>query len=95
MNYTLFLAGVAMATFAASSVFFLKLWKTTRDSFFGYFAIACGILSAERVVALFVQGVLDDSSATLPESSSWIYLLRLFAFIMILLAIIHKNLHKN
>lgn len=96
MNYTLFLAGISMATFAASGLFFVKLWKAAQDRFFVFFAIACGLLSIERVVALFVQGVLDSSVVTpLPESTSWIYLIRLLAFLMIMIAIVSKNMHKK
>lgn len=95
MNYTLFLAGISMATFAASGLFFVKLWKAAQDRFFAFFAIACGLLSIERVVALFVQGVLDPSATPPPESTSWIYLIRLFAFSMIVIAIVSKNMHRK
>jgi hypothetical protein len=95
LNYTLFLAGISMATFGASALFFLKLWKAAQDRFFMFFAIACALLSIERIVALFVQGVLDPDFAPLPESTSWIYLIRLFAFLMIVIAIVSKNMHKK
>lgn len=95
MNYTLFLAGITMATFLASGLFFLKLWRAADDRFFMFFAIACALLSVERVVALFVQGVLDVSSAPPPESTSWIYLIRLLAFAMIVVAIVSKNMHRK
>ncbi len=95
MNYTLFLAGISMATFAASGLFFVKLWRAAQDRFFAFFAIACGLLSIERVVALFVQGVFDSDLVPLPESTSWIYLIRLLAFLMIVIAIVSKNMHKK
>lgn len=95
MTYTIFLAGVTMATFLASGLFFLKLWKAADDRFFAFFAIACALLSVERVVALFVQGVLDTSTSPPPESSSWIYLIRLLAFAMIVVAIVSKNMHRR
>jgi len=95
MTYTVFLAGITMATFAASALFFLKLWKAAQDSFFLFFAGACLLLSIERVVALFVQGVLYTVRTPLPESSSWIYFIRMLSFLMILTAIISKNLHKK
>lgn len=95
MNYVIFLAGVSGAAFAFSGLFFLKLWRAARDSFFAYFAIACGLLALERLVALFVSGALSYSSNSLPESESWIYLIRLLAFLMILIAIISKNMHRK
>lgn len=95
MNYTYFLAGISMATFAASGLFFVKLWRAAQDRFFAFFAIACALLSVERVIALFVQGVLDSTTAPPPESTSWIYLIRLLAFSMIVIAIVSKNMHRK
>lgn len=95
MNYTLFLAGITMTTFAASGLFFIKLWKAAQDRFFAFFAIASGLLSVERIVGLFVQGVFDTTASPPPESSSWIYLIRLLAFAMIVIAIVSKNMHRK
>ncbi|WP_413290573.1 DUF5985 family protein [Bdellovibrio sp. HCB337] len=89
--YTVFLAGVSMAAFLASGLFFLKLWKASQDKFFKYFAVACWFLSLERVVVLFVQTPLSPEPKDQTELSFWIYLLRLCAFIMILVAIVEKN----
>lgn len=91
MNATLFLSGVAMAVFGASGIFFLKLWKASHDRFFMFFAVACWLLSIERVVSLFVHGSFNALDAHQTDSSSWVYVIRLFAFTMILIAIVEKN----
>lgn len=91
MNPTSFLAGVAMMTFLASGVFFLKFWKASRDRFFLYFCIACWLLASERVVGLFVLREYEAITISVLEANSWIYLIRLCAFAFILIAILEKN----
>lgn len=95
IGYTFFLAGVTMATFAASGLFFLKLWKASRDRFFLFFSIACGFLSLERFLALFIGGAFSPLRSEASEFTIWIYLIRLLAFMMILFAIIEKNRKKK
>jgi hypothetical protein len=91
MNAPTFLAGICLATFAASGLFFLKFWRASQDRFFLYFAIACWFISFERLVAFFVQGMLDSNQPPPPEGVSWVYLIRLCAFILIILAFYEKN----
>lgn len=80
-----------MAAFGFSGVFFLKFWKASHDRFFLFFAVACWLLSAERLVSLFVQGALTNLTNTQIDSSSWVYLIRLLAFATILVAVVEKN----
>lgn len=94
MLYTVFLAGATMAAYFASGLFFLKLWRTSQDKFFKFFAIACWFLSLERIVVLFVQTPLSPEPKDQTELSSWIYLLRLCAYMMILFAVVEKNRKK-
>lgn len=86
-----FLAGACMATFAASGVFFMKFWKASRDSFFLLFGLACWLIALERLAALFVHGALDAENPTAAESTGWMYIIRLLAFVLLLVAIIDKN----
>ena len=80
-----------MATFAASGLFFLKFFLTTRDRFFFHFATACWLLSAERIVVLFLEKPFpSDTTAMSPENYS-IFIFRLLAFLVIVRAIINKN----
>ena len=93
MNHLYFLSGIATATFAFSSIFFLKFWKASRDSFFLYFCIACGLLAIERVVILLAthQHVGPHQA----EISIWVYMIRLLAFGVILTAVVTKNRSSN
>jgi uncharacterized membrane protein HdeD (DUF308 family) len=78
-----FLLGV-IATFSLTAgVFFLKFWKSTRDSFFLAFAAAFIIEGLNRITFLFLPKP--------NEGSPKIYLVRLFSYLLILLAILKKN----
>ena len=64
-------------------LFFVRYWRSTGDRFFAFFAVAFWALGANW--ALLVGR--DPSDEYLP----YFYLLRLFAFLLILSAIIDKN----
>jgi uncharacterized membrane protein HdeD (DUF308 family) len=80
---TQFLSGAITMGFAIAGLFFLRFWKDTRDSLFLKFAMAFFLLGiAQALLAL----------ANVPvEERSWIYLVRLLAFVLILVAIARKN----
>jgi uncharacterized membrane protein HdeD (DUF308 family) len=78
-----FLLGVIAATSFTAGLFFLKFWRRTRDSLFLSFAIAFLIEGANRAAVL--------RTARPNEGSPWIYMVRLFAFLIILGGILHKN----
>ena len=90
MNSVEFVSGIYMATFAASGVFFLKFWRASKDRFFLFFCLACWLLSAERVALLLVDGGYSGIEPR-SESHTYVYLIRMAAFILILLAVIEKN----
>lgn len=91
MNTVFFLSGVCTATFSASALFFLKFWRTSRDPFFLYFAVACLLIALERFMTLFVEGTSSPLVTPATEASSWVYLIRLGAFVIISVAILAKN----
>lgn len=78
-----FLLGVIATASVISGIFFLKCWKDTRDSFFLAFAISFIIEGLNRAAIL----ALDRPN----EGSPYIYVVRLFSFLLILLAILKKN----
>ena len=86
-----FMSGASMMAFAASALFFLKFWKASRDRFYLLFAIACGLLSMERIVLFMVTDTFHPVRNEVTEANSWVYLMRLGAFVMIVLAVILKN----
>jgi Family of unknown function (DUF5985) len=78
-----FLSGAVVAGFLLAGLFFLRFWKRTHDGLFRAFAWAFFLLG-------FSQGLL--ALAHVPdEERSWLYLIRLLAFALILAAIIRKN----
>lgn len=73
---------VAMASFVAT-LFFLRFWRQTRDSFFALFATAFAIDAVSRFV-LELAEVPD-------ETKPFYYVPRLITFGLIVLAIVLKN----
>ena len=78
-----FLAGVVFTGYFVAASFFLRFWTRTREHLFAIFACAFWLLVAtQALVAL----------AGVPrEEQSWIYLLRLAAFVLIIVGIVAKN----
>jgi hypothetical protein len=78
-----FLAGGLTTCYLVATVFFFRFWHRTGDRLFITFAIAFALLTIEQV-ALLVFGIQD-------ERSNYLYVLRIIAFLVILYAIIEKN----
>lgn len=78
-----FLSGAVAMGFAACALFFLRFWRRTREELFLAFAVAFLLLGAGHTI-------LALGSIPTEERGS-IYLLRLVAFLVILLAIYRKN----
>jgi hypothetical protein len=79
-----FLAGMIAMGFAIAALFFLRFWNRTREGLFLAFAAAFGLLAGHQ--ALIAALRIAD------EDRSWVYLIRLAAFVLIILAILRKNL---
>ena len=82
-----FLLGVLATMFLAASLFFVRFWVETRDSFFLAFAASFTVEGLSQVVAVFQPKP--------NESSPWIYFVRLLAMLLILGAILKKNYERN
>lgn len=78
-----FLSGAVTLAFAIAGLFFFRFWRRTGDGLFAAFAIAFSLLGLQQALL-----VLANIAA---EERSWLYLLRLAAFLLILLAIAQKN----
>jgi len=78
-----FLSGAVTLGFLVAALFFVRFWRRTRDTLFGAFAAAFFLLGLNQ--ALLVVGHIPV------EERSWIYVLRLAAFLIIILAIANKN----
>lgn len=83
MEFAPFVSGLIAMGFAVCSVFFLRFWRRTRDSFFLVFAIAFFLLALNQALTTLLGLPLEERS--------WLYLLRLAAFLIIIVAIVRKN----
>ena len=79
-------AGAIAMGYAVASVFFLRFWATTRDRLFLAFAGAFALMALN-------QGLPALLNIPREEQSNF-YLLRLVAFLLIIFAIVAKNLTK-
>jgi hypothetical protein len=81
-----FLSGLVTATFAVCALFFFRFWRRSRDSLFAGLALTFSLLA-------FGQA-LTTALALPPEERTWIYLMRLLAFLILIFAIVRKNLAR-
>jgi peptidoglycan/LPS O-acetylase OafA/YrhL len=78
-----FLSGAITMGFALAGLFFLAFRKRTGESLFLAFALAFWLLGLAQALLVF---------ADIPaEERSWLFLVRLVAFALILVAIWRKN----
>jgi hypothetical protein len=78
-----FAAGAVSMGFAVCGLYFLRFWRATRDGLFLAFALAFWLLGISQATITFAAGLVEERS--------WLFLLRLAAFLLILLAILRKN----
>lgn len=78
-----FFAGAATVSLLVIVMFFLRFWKRTRDRLFLFFAGAFVVMMIERIV----RAVMEVEN----EWAPYVYLVRLAAFVLILVAIVDKN----
>jgi hypothetical protein len=79
-----YVAGAITMGYAIAGLFFLRFWSRTRDTLFAVFAVAFWLLALNQGVAALAEVPREDQA--------WIYLLRLLAFLLIIVAIVRKNL---
>lgn len=81
-----FFSGMIAMGFAVCAVFFLRFWRRTQDSLFLVFAFAFLLLALNQALTTLLGLPLEERS--------WLYLLRLAAFLIIIGAIVRKNVGK-
>lgn len=80
------LGAIAMASLIAG-LFFLRFWKDTGDRFFLFFAASFLIEGVNRAAL----GFSNDPN----EGRPFFYFVRFLSFLLILIAIIQKNMTKD
>jgi L-asparagine transporter-like permease len=79
-----FLAGAVTLAHVVAAGFFLRFWRRTADRLFLAFAIAFVLLALNQTLAQML-GAADERVA-------FVYILRVLAYVLILAAIVDKNL---
>lgn len=81
-----FVRGAVAMGYAAAGLFFLRFYVRTRDRLFIMFCIALWLLGIIRLAMVLVNESDEDH---------YFYWLRLVAYVLILIAIIDKNLPRT
>ena len=82
-----FLSGAVTLGYLVASLFFVRFWRKTSDRFFLAFAAAFFLMALNQALAQWI-GAAD-------ERVGYTYLLRVLAFVLILVAIADKNLSSS
>ena len=82
--YSDYLAGMITMGYLVSAAFFLQFWSRTKDALFLSFALAFLLIAISAAFTSLLQLPLEEYS--------WIYLLRLAAFLLLIAAILQNNL---
>ncbi len=80
-----FMLGAIALGLAVAGLFFLRFWRDTRDRLFALFSVAFWVLALNWTALAFTRT---------DEMRTWLYAIRLVAFLVILYAIIDKNRAK-
>jgi hypothetical protein len=77
------LSGVLFTGYLVVGLFFLRFWASSRDRLFAMFAASFWLLALQRLLIALTRNWLEDQSL--------LYLIRLLAFTIIVVAIVDKN----
>jgi membrane protein CcdC involved in cytochrome C biogenesis len=78
-----FLSGATVLACMGIALFFVRFWRSSGDRLFAIFALAFTVFAANRLILV----LLSDEN----ENTTYVYLVRLVAFVLIILAILDKN----
>jgi len=82
-----FITGMLTAGYLVAGLFFLKFWRRTGDGLFLAFAAAFALMALNQAIPV-VFGIPD-------EALGGVYLLRLAAFLLIIWAVLRKNIARR
>ena len=81
-----FLRGIAAAECVTIGLFFLRYFRRDRDRLFMFFSLSFFLLAADRIALA--------TAAAYGESTALPYWARAFAYLLIVVAIVDKNVSK-
>jgi peptidoglycan/LPS O-acetylase OafA/YrhL len=82
-----YMSGAVTLGFLVAALFLVRFWRRTADRLFLAFAVAFALLALNQALAQWL-GAADERIA-------YTYLLRVLAFVLILAAIIDKNVSQR
>lgn len=82
-----YISGAVTLGYLIAALFFARFWKRTRDRLFVSFAVAFVLLALNQALAQWL-GAAD-------ERVGYTYLLRVLGFVLILAAIVDKNISNR
>ena len=82
-----FLSGAVTIGYLAGGAFFFRFWRRTGERLFGAFGIAFVLLALNQVASWYLEA--GD------ERTLYAYALRVLAFLLILAAIVDKNISRS
>lgn len=87
MNLAGAISGAIIMGYAVAGLFFLKFWRRTGDALFLAFAAAFSLMAATPLLTTLMQVPREEQSP--------FYLLRLAAFLIIIIAIAGKTISRR
>ena len=87
LNIYDFIGGALTMGYLVLGLFFFKFWRRTHDPLFMMFAFAFWLLAA-NVLVISATEIAD-------LDGGWTYVLRLLAFVLIIIAIVRKNMETK
>jgi hypothetical protein len=82
-----FLSGMITMGFVIAALFFFRFWRRTGDSLFAIFGVSFTLFALNQAFST-LSGIPRDEQ-------SFIYLLRLTGFVLLLIAILRKNFGRS
>ncbi len=82
-DVTQFIHGATMLGNLVIALFFLRFWRQSRDRLFSIFSLAFFVFAMNRVLLTF----LGEEN----EARTFVYVIRLIAFLLIIVGIVDKN----
>jgi hypothetical protein len=82
-----FLWGALTMSSVIAALFFLRYWRLTRERLFAFFSVAFAVMALN-----WVELAIADPGM---ETRHHAYIIRLVAFVLIIIGIVDKNRHGN
>lgn len=82
-----FLSGACTLGFVVAAMYFARFWRKTRDRLFASFAVAFVLLALNQIAVAAFEAADERSGDS--------YVLRVLGFVLILYAIVDKNVRSR